>query len=158
MITISIFTIATIYKNADLLFTYYLYSLLFVLFLYSILIYLIIYILFYILLFLKLSLLFILFTHSLLFILFVLIFIGPWLNTGGTYRIRFVRPSIRPERIFSKTALRFFLKLGMKLGHLRGLDVTWPFFLYILLILLKSTFLALFCLFCSFLDFMKKRL
>ena len=32
----------------------------------------------------------------------------------------------------------------MKLGHLRGSNIAWPFFLYKLLILLKSPFLAFF--------------
>ena len=69
---------------------------------------------------------------SLLFLLILLFFnvliIGPRLKTGGTYRIRFVRPSIRARQLFSKMALRIFLKLGMKLGIHRGLNVLKPFF------------------------------
>ena len=53
---------------------------------------------------------------------------GPRLKTEGTYKISLVHPSIRPEWLFSKSTLRIFLKLGMKLGHHRGSNVTWPFF------------------------------
>ena len=51
---------------------------------------------------------------------FFSIFFGPRLETGGTYRISPVRACVCARRLFSKMALRIFLKLGMKLGIHRG--------------------------------------
>ena len=66
-----------------------------------------------------------------LYLLIFIILIGPQLKTGGTYRIEFIRSSVRLFVrllwLYSKNDLRIFLKLGMKLGHLRGSKIAWPF-------------------------------
>ena len=91
---------------------------------------------------------------------FYCIFIGHRLNTGGTYRIGFVCSFVHPSvTAFLKNRSKDFSETWYEVRTPYGLENSVDLFLYILLILLKSTFFALFWpFFGSFLDFMKTRL
>ena len=56
------------------------------------------------------------------------LFIGSRLKTEGTYKFGLVRSSVRSSQHFSKTTLRIFPKLGMKLGIHKDSKVTSPLF------------------------------